>query len=193
MLHGLQCFPEIRVTCCLLSKSVWQASAFSCQSKLQTSTHHSVIGADEKKTVTSILIWAFRNSSAAPSIPTPSAWHSLNNTNRCDFQMQNEGKSVVCSHLQPFSQWYKKMRESAVMNNKIWIYFYLHQKLRQAVEGWKVWHPLRALHSHLPNTIMAFSLLASVQLPWNKWWFSALLNCTLMVAVEGKRYSLSFL
>lgn len=108
MLHGLQCFPEIRVTCCLLSKSVWQASIFSCQSKLQTSTHHSVIGADEKKTVTSILTWAFRNNPAAPSILTPSAWQSHNNTNRCDFQMQNEAKSVVCSHLLPFSQWYKK-------------------------------------------------------------------------------------
>lgn len=66
--------------------SMWQASAFSCQSKLQASTHRSVIGADEKKTITSILVWAFGNSSAAPSIPPPSAWQSRNNTNRCDFQ-----------------------------------------------------------------------------------------------------------
>ncbi len=88
------------VDCCVFLKleshaasypniSMWQASAFSCQSKLQASTHHSVIGVDEKKTVTSILIQAFGNSSAAPSIPPPSAWQSCNNTNRCDFQMQN--------------------------------------------------------------------------------------------------------
>lgn len=103
--------------------SMRKASAFSCQSKLQASTHHSVIGVDEKKTVTSILIQAFGNSSAAPSIPPPPAWQSHNNTNRCDFQMQNEGKSVVSSHPLPFSQWHKTW-EGDAMNNKICFHGY---------------------------------------------------------------------
>lgn len=98
--------------------SMWQASTFSCQSQLQASTHYSVIGADEKKTVTPILMWTFGNSSAAPSIKSPSAWQSCNNTNRCDFQMQNDVKLVVGSHALLSSQQYK-MRQGDVPNNKI--------------------------------------------------------------------------
>lgn len=103
--------------------SMRQACTFSCQSKLQASSHHSVIGVDEKKTVTSILIQAFGNSSAAPSIPPPPAWQSRNNTNRCDFQMQNEGKSVVSTHPLPFSQWHNTL-EGDVMNNKMYFHGY---------------------------------------------------------------------
>lgn len=77
--HVSMCFGDCTVSLKLESHaasypniSMWQAHAFSCQSDLQASTHHSVIGVDEKKTVTS-LIRAFGNSSVAPSIPPPSA------------------------------------------------------------------------------------------------------------------------
>ena len=69
VLRGFHCFPVRRVTSSLLSKyavSMWNASAFSCQSKLQASTHHGVIGADEKKTVTSIIIQAFGGTAQQP-------------------------------------------------------------------------------------------------------------------------------